>query len=189
MSSARNMRKRSPLFCIVLISVLAQHALSQASSTPVYVESFRRGPTRITESAYEFTLDGKQPRWKTSVTDGSGRERYVLTFVPQVDDSADGRFLSWNAALADSRHPMYRNVLVPSLDPSQDSVKAWWFNPSPYAAVNLRTPRVVKVENFYCSFQVTDFRLARTGGPWLAAMKVNVRLTNTDPRMAVQEKH
>lgn len=187
MSSRLNVNRREPWICIVIL-VLAQLALAQASPKPVYVESFRKGPTRITEASYELTLDSNQPRWKSSVMDGSGRERYVLTFVPQADDSADGRFLSWNAALADSRHPMYRNVLVPSLDPSQDAVKAWWFNPSPYSAVNLRTPRVVKVESFYCLFQVVDVKLARTGGPWLASIKMNVRLTNTDPRMQIEEK-
>ncbi|HEX3320776.1 MAG TPA: hypothetical protein VHR84_08745 [Terriglobales bacterium] len=180
---------RGTLLIFLCFAASVTAAREQVSSKPAYVVSFRKGSSQVAEALFEVALDNDHPRWKTRVTDKSGRELYVLSFEPQPDPSGDGRFLAWNAALADLRHPIYKNVLFPSVDPSQDTVKAWWFDPNPYAAVNLRTPRVVRVENFYCLFEVTDFALVNPTGPWIGSLKLKVRVTNTDPRSAVEEKH
>ena len=180
---------RSMLLYLVCFAMSVVAVVAQVSSKPAYVESFRRGSSQIAEASFEVTLDNDHSRWQTRLTDKSGRELYILSFEPQPDPSGDGRFLAWNAALEDLRHPIYKNVLFPSVDASQDTVKAWWFNPSPYAAVNLRTPRVVKVEKFYCLFLVTDFTLVNPTGPWIGSLKLKVRLTNTDPRSEAEEKH
>ena len=180
---------RGTLLCLLCFAASAADAKAQVSLKHVYVESFRKGASQIAETSFEVTLDNDHPRWKTPVFDKSGRELYVLSLEPEPDPSGDGRFVAWNAALADLRHPIYKNVLFPSVDSSQDTVKAWWFNPSPYAAVNLRTPRVVRVEKFYCLFQVTDFTLVNPTGPWIGSLKLKVRLTNTDPRSEAEKRH
>ena len=160
----------------VTADLAAQHVPIQ-----VMVDSFRKGPMRVTEISYDVTLDAQNPRSRTRVLDTAGQERYVLTFEPQVAGPDDPRFVSWHAALADSRHQMYRNVLAPSLDPLQDKLQVGWLNPSPYAAVGFRAQRVIKVDNFYCLLQVTDFKLDTPAGPWLASVTVHVSFVNKNP--------
>ena len=122
-----------------------------------------KAPPRVTETAYDVTLNASNPRSKTRVLDANGRERYLLTFEPQFGGPNDPRFVSWHAALADVRHQMYKNVLMPSLDPLEDKLQVWYLNPSPYALAGFRAIRVIKVENFYCSLQVTNHSFVGAG--------------------------
>jgi hypothetical protein len=186
------MRSRRSLRVIVGIAVLLGITASlsaQDAPKPVYLESFRKGTMRVIESSFDVTLDAQNPHSRTRVLDTARRERYALTMEPQVAGPDDPRFVSWHAALADSRHQMYKNVLVPSLDPLQDKLQVWWLNPSPYAAVGFRAQRVIKVDNFYCSLQVTDFKLATPAGPWLASITVHVRFVNQNPLNPGVEKN
>lgn len=184
----RTITRQTALLFLVLSAEGAQ-STARASPNAVYLESFRKGSARVTETVYDVTLDARNPRSKTRVFDAGGRERYVLTFEPQRAGPDDDRFVSWNAALADSRHQMYKNVLTSSLDSLQDKLQIWWLNPSPYAAVNFRSLRVVKVDNFYCELQVTDYKLATPAGPWLASITIHVRFVNENPLRPLVEKN
>jgi hypothetical protein len=172
-------RQLRVFFDIAILQLTFIAALpAQNAPQPVMSESFRKGPVRVTEISYDVTLNDQNPRSRTRVLDTTGQERYVLTFEPQVAGPDDPRFVSWHAALADSRHQMYRNVLTPSLDPLQDKLQVGWLNPSPYAAVGFRAQRVIKVDNFHCSLQVTDYKLTTPAGPWLASITVHVSFAN-----------
>lgn len=178
----RARRQLRIVFGIAILQLSVTASLpSQETPKPVMIESFRKGPMRVTEIGYDVTLSEQNPRSWTRVLDTAGQERYVLTFEPQVAGPDDPRFVSWHAALADSRHQMYRNVLAPSLDPLQDKLQVGWLNPSPYAAVGFRAQRVIKVDNFYCLLQVTDYKLATPAGPWLASVTVHVSFANRNP--------
>jgi hypothetical protein len=180
-----NVNRRVAVVCLLV--AVAGSLAAQNPTKPVYLESFRKGSSRVTETAYDVTLDARNPRSKARVLDATGRERYVLMFEPQQGGPSDNRFVSWHAALADLRHHMYKNVLTPSLDPLQDKLQVWWFNPNPYAVVGFRSLRVVKVENFYCALQVTDHRFVAPGDPRLASITVNVRFLNSNPLQAVEK--
>ena len=187
------MRSRRQLRIFLGITILQFGAtaavLAQDALKPVVIESFRKGPMRVTEISYDVTLNDQNPHSRTRVLDTSGQERYVLTFEPQVAGPDDPRFVSWHAALADSRHQMYRNVLAPSLDPLQDKLQVGWLNPSPYAAIAFRAQRVIKVDNFYCLLQVTDYKLATPAGPWLASVTVHISFVNKNPLNPGPEKN
>ena len=168
------------VYCTVSIAMMVR----AQELKPVYVESFRKGASRVTETAYDVTLDAANPRSKTRVLDANGRERYVLTFEPQRGGPSDPRFVSWHAALADLRHQMYKNVLTPSLDPLEDKLQIWWLNPSPYAPVAFGAIRVIKIENFYCALQVKNHTFVAAGDPRLLSITVSVRFLNTNPLKA-----
>ena len=187
------MRPRRQLRIFVGIAILqfgvTADLPAQNAPKPVIVESFRKGPMRVTEISHDVTLNDQNPRSRTRVLDTAGQERYVLTFEPQVSGPDDPRFGSWHAALSDSRHPMYRNVLAPSLDPLQDKLQVGWLNPSPYAAVSFRAQRVIKVDHFFCLLQVTDYKLATPAGPWLASVTVHVSFANNYPLIPEAENN
>ena len=174
-------RKQHKVAVLCLALSLAGTVRAQDPLKPVYIESFRKGSSRVTETAYDVTLNATNPRSKTRVLDANGRERYVLTFEPQFGGPNDPRFVSWHAALADVRHQMYKNVLMPSLDPLEDKLQVWYLNPSPYALAGFRAIRVIKVENFYCSLQVTNHSFVGTGDPRLSSITVSVRFLNSNP--------
>ena len=173
--------KISRIVTAVFSLLLPAGTLLAQDQKPVYIESFRKGSSRVTETAYDVTLDAKNPRSRTRVLDANGRERYVLIFEPQIAGPSDPRFISWHAALADLRHQMYSNVLTTSLDPLDDKSQIWWLNPSPYAPVGFRAVRVIKVENFYCALQVTNHSFVSAGDPRLKSITVTVRFLNTNP--------
>ena len=130
-------RKQHKVAVLCLALSLAGTVRAQDPLKPVYIESFRKGSSRITETAYDVTLNATNPRSKTRVLDANGRERYVLTFEPQFGGPNDPRFVSWHAALADVRHQMYKNVLMPSLDPLGGQVTGLVFESQPICARGL----------------------------------------------------
>lgn len=174
---------------IVFLALAAHIVHAQGTRKPVYMESFRKGNLRVTEMTLELNLDTRNPRSKARIQDATGRDRYELTFEPQIAGPNDSRVVSWHAALADLRHQMYKNVLAPSIDPLLDSQKVWWFTPNPYANIGLETQRVVKVEQFYCSMQVTDHHAAAPGDPRLESMTVKVSFTNSNPLEQEPARH
>jgi len=174
-------RKHHKIAVLCLVLSLAGAVGAQDPLKPVYIESFRKGTLRVRETAYDVTLNATNPRSKTRVLDANGRERYLLTFEPQFGGPNDPRFVSWHAALSDVRHQMYKNVLMPTPDPLEDKLQVWYLNPSPYALAGFWAIRVIKVENFYCSLQVTNHSFVGTGDPRLASITVSVRFLNSNP--------
>jgi len=87
-------RKQHKVAVLCLVLSLAGTVGAQDPVKPVYIESFRKGSSRVTETAYDVTLNASNPRSKTRVLDANGRERYLLTFEPQFGGPNDPRFVT-----------------------------------------------------------------------------------------------
>jgi hypothetical protein len=170
--------------------LLIVRAVLWAQSQPsfIYVESFRKGPTKIMEQTLEVDLDPGNPTCNIRVRDQSGRDRYQFMCTPQRVGSGDDRIIAWQVTLADKQHRIYGNVLMASPDPTQDRTQVGWLDPGKFAKIALTTERVVKVDHFYCVFQVTDSHFVAPGQPYLDHMTVNIKFTNTMPHSAVRAK-
>jgi hypothetical protein len=168
---------KSLLVGMLLASVLA----AQTQPSFVYVESFRKRSTRIREETYQVDLDPKNATCAIRVKDESGRDRYQFNCAPQRAGPGDERIIGWQTKLADLNHRIYPNVMMPSPDPTQDSTQIGWLDPSKFAKIALTTERVVKVDGFYCVFQVTDSVFVSDGQPYLGHLTLDIRFTNTMP--------
>ena len=166
----------------------AAMALAQTEQSFVYVESFRKGGTRIREEIHQVDLDPKNPTCAIRVKDQNGRDRYQFNCTPQRVGPGDDRIIAWQLKLADLNHRIYPNVMMSSPDPTQDSVQIGWLDPGKFAKITLTTERVVKVDNFYCVFQVTDSHFVTAGQPYLDHLTLDIHFTNTMPHSGVRMK-
>jgi hypothetical protein len=179
-------RAAQPKPCVFLgLLTLAAHSWAQAASKPVYVESFRKGPTRIAELKLVANLTAQNADYSATVKDSKGNDRYQLALEPSREEGGVERIVSWHVLLIDPHRRYLGNYLVatkppePLSDRPQD--RAWWLDPSPYAIVPLLARRVFKVEDFYCVIQVKDYHvLPENHLP--DSMTVELRFTGTDPR-------
>ena len=176
------MSRKSCLALTMLLLLGQLHA--QATPATVYVESFRKGPTRIAETTFEVNLDNKKFEYHARIKDSAGRERYQFSLVPERVGSGDDRILAWQVSLVDLKRRSYGNLLLASRDPYlNQGVKGAIsrLDPNVYAVVPALAKRVVKVEDFYCVTQVTKYHLLVPERWHLESMSVEVSLTNTSP--------
>ena len=75
------------IIAVVTVAVvlgLASAVLAQSEATFVYLESFRKGPTRITEQSMQVDLDLHNATCDIRVKDQSGKDRYTFAWKPTV---------------------------------------------------------------------------------------------------------
>jgi hypothetical protein len=173
---------------VVIVLGLASAALAQSETSFAYLESFRKGPTRITEQSMQVDLDSHNATCDIRVKDQSGKDRYTFACVPQRSDPGDQRITGWRVRLADLHHKIYPDVLISSPDPSEDHKQIGWLDPGKFAVIALNTERVVKVDNFYCVFRVTDSHFIAPGQPYLDHLTLDIRFTNTMPHSEIRTK-
>jgi hypothetical protein len=176
------------LLSSIIVVLMALPTIAQAPPSFVYVESFRRGPTRVTEQTLEVDLDPQNPTCQIRVKDQSGRVRYSFVCSPQRVGQGDDRILSWQVRLLDLHHKLYNNVLLTTPDVTEDKMQVGWLDPTKFAKIPLTTERVVKIDNFYCVIHVKDYHFATQEQPYLDRMVVDVRFTNTLPHSEVRAK-
>jgi hypothetical protein len=154
----------------------------------VYAESFRKGPTRVTESASEVVLTPRSPTCRIRVKDQAGKDRYELGCFPQQASETDPRITSWEIRLADLHHKIYTNVLASAVDPTRDATQIGWLDPGKFAKILITRERVIKIDGFYCTLQVKDYRFLNPDQPYLDRMTLVVHFTNSMPHMQVIPK-
>lgn len=175
----------SKLIAAAMLSAVMQ---AQSPHSFIYVESFRKGSTRVQEQSLQVDLDSRNSTCSIKVKDQNGRNRYLFGCTPQHSGPGDTRIIAWHIKLADLTHRIYPNVLMSSPDPEKDQTQIGWLDPGKFAKIALTTERVVKVDNFYCVFQVKDSHFASAGEPYLDHLVVDVRFTNTMPHSGVRAK-
>jgi hypothetical protein len=181
------MRIRKLLVPVILF-VASSWLGSQTQLSFAYIESFRKGATHVTEQTLQVDLDPKNPTCEIKVKDQNGRDRYQFRCLPQHPGTGDNRIVAWQISLADREHKIYGNVLMPTPDPTQDRTQIGWLDPGKFAKVPLTMERVVKVDRFYCVFQVTDSHFTAPGEPYLDHLTLAVRFTNAMPHTEVRAK-
>lgn len=175
-------------FATIAVVGLACVALAQSEATFVYVESFRKGPSHVTESSSEVVLTPQSPTCRVRVKDQSGKDRYELGCFPQFASVTDQRVVSWQLRLADLHYKIYTNVLASAVDPTQDPTQVGWLDPGKFAKIPITRERVVKVDGFYCVLQVKDYHFVNPHEPYLNRMSLAVSFTNSMPHMQVIPK-
>lgn len=175
-------------FALAAVLALACVVLAQTTATFAYVESFRKGSTRITEQSLEVDLDPHNSTCEIRVKDQGGRNRYNFACVPQRAGPGDDRITAWQVRLADLHHKIYPDVLMKTPDPTEDHTQIGWLDPNKFAKIGLNTERVVKVDNFYCVFQVTDSHFVAPGQPYLDHLTLAVHFTNTMPHSEIRTR-
>jgi len=173
---------------MIVSLLLAASLLAQTEASFVYVESFRKGPARVTESSNTMQLDLKSPFCQIHVKDQGARERYLFVCEPQRVGHGDERITGWQVRLADLHHKIYPNVLMATPDVTQDQAQIGWLDPGKFAKISLTSERVIKVDGFYCVVRVKDYHFVTPEQPYLDRMTLEVRFTNTLPHSEVRAK-
>lgn len=175
-----NVRRISSFLVGVTVLWMGLTVAAQNSSRAFYSESFKKGATRIAEQNLDITLTADRPKQDFPVNDISGKQRYILRFVPDTP-RGDTRILGWFVRLVDLHHKIYDSVLPASPDLSRDTMELWWLDGRQYAKVPLHAARVFKLEQFYCVLQVKDVKRVAPGQPYLNQINIAVHFTNTKP--------
>lgn len=173
-------------FIAALLTLCAATAPLHAQKEPeaVYAESFRHGPTHITDASFEVKLNPQNSVFFDRIKDTYGNDRYLLTIVPEIPEGED-HVISWQVRLTDLHHLIYNNVLLESQEPSSDPRNnLWWLNPSRFGRAPAKAQRIMKVDGFYVSLQITQYHFTPLESPYLDSMTVLVKFTNADPRSA-----
>ncbi len=175
---------------VLVLGLIAGVAAGQDSPPTVYAESFRKGPTHITEDKFELKLNSANPSYKQRLRDASGAERYELTITPKIPEGeGNDKITSWVVAFHDLRHGIYGNILQFDQELSEEPRdNLYWLNPLHGAPVPILARRIIKVEGFYVVFQVKGFRYNPPDSPYLDSMTVQLELTNRDPRAEGENK-
>ena len=175
-------------FATIAVVTFACVALAQSEATFIYVESFRKGPSHVTESSSELVLTPQSPTCRIRVKDQSGKDRYELGCFPQFASETDQRVISWQIRLADLHYKIYTNVLASAVDLTQRQTQVGWLDPGRFAKIPITRERVVKVDGFYCVLQVKDYHFVSPDEPYLNGMTLAVSFTNSMPHMQVIPK-
>jgi hypothetical protein len=170
------------VFSVLACGMIAVPLLGQSSPPTVYAESFRHGPTQVTEDTFDVKLTPQNASYKERIKDSDGKDRYELTITPQMPGS-DDKITSWVVTLKDLRHGIYGNVLMADQEPSDEAKNSLgWLNPNQFSPVPIRVRRIMKVEGFYVVMQVKDLHFTPLDSPYLDSMAVQFALANSDPR-------
>jgi hypothetical protein len=185
------LRMRSRIYVMLLVPIILCAAIqlpAQAPDTTVYAESFRQGSGRIVEESFEAKLTPQDAVYRERIKDSRGADRYTFSIIPRIPEG-DTKITSWQVKLADLRHTIYDNVLLASMNPSDDPKNdpknsLWRLDPSMNAALPVGARRVIKVESFYVVLQVNAYHFTPLDSPYLDSMTVAVEFRNTDPRQS-----
>jgi hypothetical protein len=166
--------------------VLATCLWAQNMVSFIYLESFRKGNRRVTESSFSLALNPSQPTCFVPVKDAGGRDRYWFACAQQKAEAGDDRIIGWQVRLADFEHKIYDNLLTPTVDASQDATQGGWLDPGKFAKIPLTRERIIKVDGFYCVVQVKNCHFVSPEKPYLDGMSLSVHFTNTRPHSRVR---
>ena len=124
---------------VPIVLCAAMRLAAQSTAPTVYTESFRQGATHVVEESFEAKLTTQDPVYRERIKDSRGADRYAFSIIPRVPEG-DTKITSWQVKLADLRHTIYDNVLLASLDLSDDPKNdpknsLWRLDPSINAAV------------------------------------------------------
>jgi hypothetical protein len=168
------------------LTLLAGTSLAETASKTIYVESFRKGSTRVPEYAMIANLNADSSAYTAKVKDSDDNQRFQLSILPHHAGEGDPHIISWRVQLVDLKRPYLGNILVSTQPPEvlKDTAgdRAWWLDPSSYAVVPMGTKRVFKIEDFYCVVEVKDYHRVVPERLWLDSMQVEVQFTGQDPR-------
>ena len=152
----------------VLAGVMMAALLAGQSSPPtIYAESFRQGSTRIVGETFELKLTPANAIYQKLIKDTQGKDRYVLTVMPQMP-GGDDKITSWAVTLRDLRHSIYGNLLLAEQEASDEAKNNLWrLDPNQFAPVPIRARRIMKVEAFYVVMQVKALHCTPLDSPYL----------------------
>ena len=166
---------------LLLVWLVGVRLAAQNPTQTMFAESFRRGPTRVTEQSFEVKLDPQNANYRERIKDLRGNDRYELIVSPQGPEG-DTKITSWHVVLKDLHHSIYDNILRAEQQPSSEpSNNLWWLNPDGFAPVPIRARRIIKVDGFYVVIQVKAFHSTPIDSPYLDSMVVGVNFSNNDP--------
>jgi hypothetical protein len=178
------------MLCLTLVWATG---LSQQSAGKVfYVESWKRGSTRICETDFFYQLDRITRRHEAVIRDAAGTERYRL--IVRFLEREGNLFDSWAVEL---REKLDGGRLGPNLLGSEGPGPSGDYFPKenqiallyPVEEPNflrygidvypIRAKRVIKVESFYVIIQVEDYKLDREEPKRLEKIDVRIQLSNS----------
>ena len=167
---------------ILALGMVVAPLAGQSSPPTMYGESFRQGPTRVTEWSVDLKFTPQNASYQQRIKDSQGTERYEFKITPQMPGS-DDKITSWNVTLIDLRHRVYGNLLVadPELsDEPKDNL--WRLDPNRFGPVPIRAKRIIKVEGFYVVIEVKSMHFTPLDSPYFDSMAASFAITNSDPR-------
>lgn len=181
-------RLRRLMTALAVPVLVASAGLAQSAPPTFYAESFRKGPTHITEDKFDVKLTPEAPVFKQRLKDAGGAERYELVITPKISaGEGNDKITSWELSLRDLRHVIYGNLLQFDQEFSEaPRDNLFWLNPQRNAAVPIRVRRIFKIDSFFIAFQAKDFHFTPPDSPYLDSMSLTVQLSNADPRDETQ---
>lgn len=180
------------LFGLLVLVVLFLQMSIMANAETFYIESWKKGKTQIEEKTLNLTLDDKISSYSEVIYDSFGKEKYRL-FVTAGKGSKG--IIEWMAQLEELSNKSDEDLLKPSNDKKQDYYTwqdffGWFYKGSKEqfaennqfkdrnAVLPFLSKRIVKVENFYCLLQITDYKQNKDEEVVLDSVILQVQFSN-----------
>lgn len=171
--------------------VLSLAAWNSVSAKPYYVESWKQGDGTINEERVGIRITPQSSRKATPVKSAAGLDKYSLVV------SSDSENQAWYVDLIEKGNEKFGNLLRPHNDPHQDlfmpldGISLLLYEPpadepAPILSVPFQSTRIIKVESFYCSIQISEVRLSKDRRKLISAL-VNISFSNKRPSSSLIE--
>jgi hypothetical protein len=171
----------------------------QSSQESVFITSWRKGKRQIKPHDVEVTLDRQKREYQMSFASSEKEANYDLVIGHSPISEKGPYFESWNVMLFEDspqypkskREPM-NNLLKVSGGPfggdywpKEDNIG--WLYPvdEPSAQKHgvvvypISAKRIIKVENFYCTVQVTNYKRSPNNPREIDELTIKVKLSNS----------
>ena len=175
------------------------NSLPQTSQESVFITSWRKGKRQVKPLEVEVTLDRRKREYQMSFPSSEKEVNYDLVIKHSPVSEKGPYFESWSVMLFEDspqypkskREPM-NNLLKVSEGPFggdyfpiEDNIG--WLYPvdEPNAkkhGVNvypISAKRIIKVENFYCTVQVTNYKRSPNNPRNIDELTIKVKLSNS----------
>jgi hypothetical protein len=184
---------------IAFSATTKDNSMLQSSQESVFITSWRKGKFQIKPHEVEVTLDRQKREYQMSFASSEKEVNYDL-FISNSPASEKGPYFeSWNVMLFEEsprypkskREPM-NNLLKVSEGPFggdywpiEDNI-GWLYpvdepNAKKHGVVvyPISARRIIKVENFYCTVQVTNYKRSPNNPREIDELTVKVKLSNS----------
>lgn len=181
------------LFLFDISVVDWSHANYQRNTNSFYVESWKKGITKIHEHAINLSLTTDNKEISADINSQSNIKTYSLIIKHKPASNAEFDYDSWIITLFETADRQY-NLLLPEKPnnwahnfPRENSIA--WLDPleNPdylkygFYAFPLSSKRIIKIESFYCIIQVEKYKLNDKNPKVFDSLSVHIEFTNNPP--------
>lgn len=172
-----------------LVALLTMLAVNQSSYGIFFIESWKKGETKIQEKEFLIEINTNNTNFETNIKDNGGNERYKLKVAASTIQINNKPCITGIRVYLSERDllPEKNNLLTTIHDPDVDCISCgdltevvWALVPEGGDTGQLQflTERIIKVESFYCIIKIKKYQFSGLRSSTLSSANIQIQFTN-----------